>query len=170
MFCSFCCNGLWQFGRLPFCTNIHIGFECRGFLFSFFFWVCVLARVLVLEEWYLRMGGVGWFFFFLLVGRWSLIAAKMPGRTDNDIKNHWNTRLKKKLCDMGIDPVTHKPIAELLKDLAGTMAQSSGCNEVGTYHYCTLRSHHLTIRGYFLEQQSCKILCTYVHLSFYLQA
>ncbi|CAM6015792.1 unnamed protein product [Sphagnum balticum] len=61
--------------------------------------------------------------------RWSLIAAKMPGRTDNDIKNHWNTRLKKKLCDMGIDPVTHKPIAELLKDLAGTMAQSSGCNE-----------------------------------------
>ncbi|CAK9868378.1 unnamed protein product [Sphagnum jensenii] len=62
--------------------------------------------------------------------RWSLIAAKMPGRTDNDIKNHWNTRLKKKLCDMGIDPVTHKPIAELLRDLAGTMAQSSGCNEV----------------------------------------
>jgi hypothetical protein len=62
--------------------------------------------------------------------KWSLIAAKMPGRTDNDIKNHWNTRLKKKLCDMGIDPVTHKPIAELLRDLAGTMAQSSGCNEV----------------------------------------
>jgi hypothetical protein len=102
--------------------------------------------------------------------RWSLIAAKMPGRTDNDIKNHWNTRLKKKLCDMGIDPVTHKPIAELLKDLAGTMAQSSGCNEVGTYQYCTLRLHHLTIRGYCLEQQSCKILRTHVHLSFYLQA
>ncbi len=39
-----------NFGRLPFCANIHIGFECRGFVFSFFFWVCVLARVLVLEE------------------------------------------------------------------------------------------------------------------------
>jgi myb proto-oncogene protein len=62
-----------------------------------------------------------------------LIAAKMPGRTDNDIKNHWNTRLKKKLCDMGIDPVTHKPIAELLRDLAGTISQFSstpGCTNI----------------------------------------
>jgi len=27
---------------------------------------------------------------------------------------------------MGIDPVTHKPIADFLRDLAGTMAQCSG--------------------------------------------
>ncbi|XP_030455875.1 transcription factor RAX1 [Syzygium oleosum] len=29
--------------------------------------------------------------------RWSIIAAQLQGRTDNDIKNYWNTRLKKKL-------------------------------------------------------------------------
>jgi hypothetical protein len=33
---------------------------------------------------------------------------------------------------MGIDPVTHKPIADLLRDLAGTMAQNSSGNQVTT--------------------------------------
>lgn len=48
--------------------------------------------------------------------RWAIIAQQLPGRTDNDVKIHWNTKLKKKLSEMGIDPVTHKPFSQILAD------------------------------------------------------
>ncbi|KAG6398865.1 hypothetical protein SASPL_140336 [Salvia splendens] len=55
----------------------------------------------------------------LLGNRWSAIATHLPKRTDNEIKNYWNTRLKKRLTRMGIDPATHKP-----KETPGGLAQS----------------------------------------------
>jgi transcription factor MYB, plant len=48
------------------------------------------------------------YFYF----RWSQIAAQLPGRTDNEVKNFWNSYIKKKLRERGIDPATHKPLAE----------------------------------------------------------
>ncbi|PON48297.1 MYB transcription factor [Parasponia andersonii] len=49
----------------------------------------------------------------VLGNKWSRIAAHLPGRTDNEIKNFWNTYLRKKLLHMGIDPNTHKPRTDL---------------------------------------------------------
>lgn len=49
----------------------------------------------------------------LLGNRWSAIATHLPMRTDNEIKNYWNTHLKKRLLQIGIDPVTHKPTSDV---------------------------------------------------------
>ncbi|GAB2271831.1 transcription factor [Dionaea muscipula] len=46
----------------------------------------------------------------LLGNRWSLIAGRLPGRTDNEIKNYWNTHLSKRLKSQGTDPNTHKKL------------------------------------------------------------
>lgn len=53
----------------------------------------------------------------LLGNRWSLIAGRLPGRTDNEIKNYWNTHLSKRLRCQGTDPHTHKKLMEPVQEL-----------------------------------------------------
>ncbi|KAK8954099.1 Transcription factor MYB39 [Platanthera zijinensis] len=57
----------------------------------------------------------------ILGNKWSAIAARLPGRTDNEIKNYWNTHIRKRLLRMGIDPVTHAPRLDLL-DLSSLLS------------------------------------------------
>ncbi|KAL5054381.1 hypothetical protein RYX36_035063 [Vicia faba] len=55
-------------------------------------------------------------------GNWRLLPKK-AGRTDNEIKNYWNTHIRKRLLRMGIDPVTHNPRLDLL-DLSSIINSS----------------------------------------------
>ncbi|KAF0890412.1 hypothetical protein E2562_002794 [Oryza meyeriana var. granulata] len=66
----------------------------------------------------------------LLGNRWSAIATHLPKRTDNEIKNYWNTHLKKRLAKMGIDPVTHKPRS----DVAGAGGGGAAGGAAGAQH------------------------------------
>ncbi|KAI3809346.1 hypothetical protein L1987_25318 [Smallanthus sonchifolius] len=52
--------------------------------------------------------------FASIGSRWSIMAAQLPGRTDNDIKNYWNTKLKKKMMNTLISmPEIRKPLHHL---------------------------------------------------------
>ncbi|XP_038687040.1 transcription factor RAX2-like [Tripterygium wilfordii] len=71
--------------------------------------------------------------FATIGSRWSIIAAQLPGRTDNDIKNYWNTKLKKKLIGMVNNPHQSqrlKPQQTTFSSLLQTSPSSSSSPQI----------------------------------------
>ncbi|KAJ6760593.1 F14D16.11-RELATED [Salix purpurea] len=69
-------------------------------------------------------------------GNWTAVprkaAQQLPGRTDNDVKKCWNSRLRKKLSEMGIDPVTHKPLSKILADYGNIGGHVKSGSRIGS--------------------------------------
>ncbi|KAL5553743.1 hypothetical protein UlMin_041144 [Ulmus minor] len=76
----------------------------------------------------------------LLGNRWSAIATHLPKRTDNEIKNYWNTHLKKRLTKMGIDPVTHKPKANALGSGSGNPKDAANLSHMAQWESARLEA------------------------------
>ncbi|KAL3346740.1 hypothetical protein AABB24_025270 [Solanum stoloniferum] len=76
----------------------------------------------------------------LLGNRWSAIATHLPKRTDNEIKNYWNTHLKKRLVKMGIDPVTHKPKNDALLSNDGQSKNAANLSHMAQWESARLEA------------------------------
>ncbi|KAL2525597.1 Transcription factor RAX2 [Abeliophyllum distichum] len=59
-------------------------------------WVNYLRPDIKHEAFTLEEDNIIYILYSILGSKWSIIASHLQGRTDNDVKNHWNTNLKKK--------------------------------------------------------------------------
>nr|XP_043632589.1 transcription factor MYB106-like [Erigeron canadensis] len=76
----------------------------------------------------------------LLGNRWSAIATHLSKRTDNEIKNYWNTHLKKRLIKMGIDPVSHKPKNDTLMFNDGSVKSTANLSHMAQWESARLEA------------------------------
>ncbi|KAB1224601.1 Transcription factor MYB28 [Morella rubra] len=81
-----------------------------------------------------------------LGNRWSAIATHLPKRTDNEIKNYWNTHLKKRLTKMGIDPVTHKPMSDAISSDSGHSKYAANISHMAQWERARIEAEARHVR------------------------
>ncbi|XP_019442682.1 PREDICTED: transcription factor MYB34-like isoform X5 [Lupinus angustifolius] len=90
----------------------------------------------------------------LLGNRWSAIATHLPKRTDNEIKNYWNTHLKKRLTKLGIDPITHKHKNDTLLSSDGQSKTVANLSHMAQWESARLEAEARLVRESKLRSHS----------------
>nr|AEE81751.1 MYB transcription factor [Morus alba var. multicaulis]ATL77058.1 transcription factor MYB308 [Morus alba] len=88
----------------------------------------------------------------LLGNKWSLIAGRLPGRTDNEIKNYWNTHIRRKLLNRGIDPATHRPLNETAQDNTTTTPTTTTISFAASTTTTIVKEEEKNINGGFVSK------------------
>ncbi|KAK8600344.1 hypothetical protein V6N13_059853 [Hibiscus sabdariffa] len=92
--------------------------------------------------------------FASIGSRWSIIAAQLPGRTDNDIKNYWNTKLKKKL--FGRAPQSERKAQQIHHATFSSLLQSSSPFPPSTVLYnCSNNTYQTPATSFSCFEPSC---------------
>ncbi|CAL9010545.1 unnamed protein product, partial [Prunus brigantina] len=89
--------------------------------------------------------------------RWSAITAHLPKRTDNEVKNYWHSRLKKRLALKGYDPVTHKPKNTIFGFANGSTDDpktGSNLNHIAQWESVRLQAEAIYVRDSELHKQA----------------
>ncbi|XP_072986040.1 transcription repressor MYB6-like [Typha latifolia] len=72
--------------------------------------------------------------FASIGSRWSVIASQLPGRTDNNIKNYWNTKLKKKLLGITTVPKSTRRPHQKQEQQQLLLPISPSSSSLGSWH------------------------------------
>ncbi|KHN31497.1 Myb-related protein Myb4 [Glycine soja] len=67
----------------------------------------------------------------ILGNRWSAIAASLPGRTDNEIKNFWHTHLKKRIQKSGVH--NGNPSSRILQEAQANTSSNASSVMIANY-------------------------------------